>query len=205
MDRKVKMAALILPLTLVFSGLALAHDYDDDYRGGSPSQAQQSGYNNGFRDGAYRGQHEGRENDPFDYQTPDWRRATHGYKDWMGPVVFYQRGYQEGYREGFRSGFERVSRGWGDRDGDREAYYGQAWRGGYEGEVNVAQQWGYQDGMEAARGDIARGKPYNSKPRGKYDDRDRGYRRELGSKDAYKAEYTEAYHRGYDEVMNAAR
>ena len=199
MVRTARMAAFIFSLTLALSGLALAHDYDDYYRQGSPTQAQQYGYNNGVRDGQHGGQHEGRENDPNDYQTPDWRQATRGYKGWMGPVEFYQRGYQEGYREGFRSAFERAARPWGDRDGGRDAYYG---RGGYEDGNRVAQQWGYQDGADAARNDLARGKHYNAKPRGKYDDRDRGYRREFGSKDTYKAEYTEAFHRGYDEVMN---
>ena len=87
MVRTVRMAALLLATTLIVSGLAFAHDDDDDYyRRGNPAQAQQYGYNNGFRDGEHRGQHEGRENDPFDYQTPDWRQATRGYKGWMGPL-----------------------------------------------------------------------------------------------------------------------
>jgi hypothetical protein len=205
MVRTVRMAAFIVAATLVLSALALAHDWDDYDRRGNPARAQQYGYNNGFRDGAHRGQHEGRENDPFDYQTPDWRQATRGYKGSMGPVEFYQRGYQQGYEEGFRSGFEGVSRSWGRGDHDGDGHYasgGYGWHGGYEDGQTVAYQWGYQDGMDAARGDISRGKPYNPRPRGKYDDRDRGYRREFGSKDVYKAEYSDAYHRGYDEVMN---
>jgi hypothetical protein len=211
MVRTVRMASFIVAATLALSGLALAHDWDDYDRRGNPSQAQQYGYNNGFRDGAHRGQHEGRENDPNDYQTPDWRQATHGYKGWMGPVEFYQRGYQQGYEQGFRSGFESVSRSWdrGDRDGDRyNAPGGYGWRGsygGYEDGQQTAYRWGYQDGMDAANGDLARGKPYNPRPRGRYGDRDRGYRKDLGSKDAYKAAYSDAYGRGYDEVMNARR
>jgi hypothetical protein len=207
MFRTMRMAALILATTLITSGLAFAHDDDDYYRRGNSAQAQQYGYNNGFRDGEHRGQHEGRENDPFDYQTPDWRQATRGYRDWMGPLSLYQRGYQQGYEQGFRSGFESVSRsrGHGDRDGDR-GYYGlnegYGWRGGYEDGRNAAYQWGYQDGREAASGDLSLGKPYNPRPRGRFGDRDRGYRREFGSKDSYKAEYSDAYHRGYDEVMS---
>jgi len=204
MIRKVKMTALMLGLTLALSGLALAHDYDDYYRG-NPAQARQYGYDNGFRDGANRGRHEGREHDPYDYQTPDWRQATHGYRNWMGPVQFFQQGYQEGYQQGFRAGFEREDRGWSNGYRYGGGYYeenGYRGRSGYYEDGNrVAQQWGYADGMEAARGDMSLGKPYNPKPRGRFGDRDRGYRREFGNKDVYKAVYSEAYHRGYDDAM----
>ena len=49
---------------------------------------------------------------------------------------------------------------------------------------------GYQDGMSQAREDAYRNKPFNPNPRGKYDDRDHGYRREFGNKSSYKAQYT---------------
>jgi hypothetical protein len=205
MFRTVRITGFILTLTLALSGLALAQDDDDHYRQGNQQQAGEYGYDHGYRDGLSRGQHEGREHDPHDYQTPDWRQATRGYQRWMGPVEFYQRAYQKGYREGFRSGFESAEGSWLQRDGDRssDGYRGDGWQGGYHpGGRDVAARWGYQDGMDAARGDLARGKPYNSTPRGKYDDRDRGYRREFGSKDDYKSEYTEAYRQGYDDAMN---
>jgi hypothetical protein len=197
MKRTMRMAALAVAATLVMSGLALARDDDDYYRQGNPAQARQYGYDRGYKDGAGRGKHEGRERDPNDYQTPDWRQATRGYKGWMGPMEVYQRGYQEGYREGFRSGFESVARPWGN--GERGAY---GWRGGYNDGRDVAYRFGYQDGAEVARGDLEQGKPYNPNPRSMYGDRDHGYRSEFGNKDAYRAEYSDAYRRGYDEVMN---
>jgi hypothetical protein len=203
MWRTARRAAVALAVALVFSGVALAHDDDDDgyYRQGNPDQARQYGYQNGYRDGIRQGRHEGRENDPYDYQTPDWRQATRGYKGWMGPMNWYQRGYQEGYSNGFRSGFQNVSR-WGDGDGDADDRRHGGWRGAYDANWgSVANRLGYEDGVTMAREDLEHHKRYNSKPRGRFGDRDRGYRREYGSKDRYKAEYTAGYHSGYDSVM----
>ena len=49
-----------------------------------------------------------------------------------------------------------------------------------------------------AREDAARGKPYNSRPRGRYDDEDHGYSSVYGNKSAYKAQYTNGYRAGYE-------
>src|ERR1700757_2262601 len=105
--QRLRMAAVAVSVVLALSAFSLAQGYDRDdyYRGGNVAQTRQYGYDNGFRDGEKKGRHEGRENDPFDYRTPDWRQATHGYKSWMGPVSAFQSGYQQGYREGFQSGF----------------------------------------------------------------------------------------------------
>ncbi len=192
MKRTLTLTFCALALTLVMSGVALAHDGDDDdyYRQGNPAQARSYGYQNGYRDGARRGRHEGRERDPNDYQTPDWRQATRGYKNWMGPVSWYQRGYQEGYQHGFQDAYNNTA--W--NDGRGEDWHGGGWQNGDD----PAYRFGYDDGAMAARSDLAKGKPYNSKPRGRYDDRDHGYRREYGSKDRYKDEYTAGYRAGYD-------
>lgn len=208
MRRQMRMAALVMAVMLVVSGLALAQrdrDGDDDdygYNRGNAAQAQQYGYQKGYRDGAKRGREEGRENDPFDYQTPDWRQATRGYQRWMGPVELFQRGYQNGYRAGFESGYQSVNR----RDGDRDdGYYG---RGGYggpgygrDGYNSPAYNVGYQDGQEMARHDLQKRNGYNSSPRGPFDDRDRGYQRQYGDKNEYKAEYTQGYRAGYDSTF----
>jgi hypothetical protein len=206
MWRTMRMAALTLAGTLAMSGAALAQrDRDDDgyYRDSNAAQTQNYGYQNGYRDGVEKGRHEGREHDPFDYQTPDWRQATRGYERWMGPVDWYQRGYQEGYSSGFRSGYEEASGRWRDGDRDRDGSRQQDdWRTGYGSNWgSEANRIGYEDGVAVARADIEHNKRYNSKPRGRFDDRDHGYRREFGSKDRYKAEYTAGYRSGYDAVM----
>src|SRR5215470_14927067 len=194
--RTLKVASCAVVLTLIMSGVALAHDDDDDYyRQGNPQQARSYGYQNGYSEGAKHGRHEGREHDPNDYHPPDWDRATRGYKGWMGPVDWYRRGYQEGFERGFRDAYNNAE--W---NGSRGGYgYGEGWRNdGWRGDDNAAYRFGYEDGATAARSDLELGKSYNSKPRGRYEDRDHGYRREYGSRDRYKSEYTNGYRSGYD-------
>ncbi len=206
MWRTIKMAAFALAVTLLVSGFALARDDDDYYRRGGTDQARQYGYEKGFHDGVGKGHHEGREHDPYDYRSPDWHQASHGYKGWMGPVDWYRRGYQEGYASGFRSGYQEVA---GPRDGyseGRSRTYSNDFRGGYDSNRgghgdNIAYRFGYEDGSSVAREDIYKRKPYNPNPRGRYDDEDHGYRREYGNKNQYKADYANGYRTGYEAAM----
>ena len=196
------MASLAVSLLLVFSASALAQDRDDYYyRGGNVAQTRQYGYDNGFRDGEKRGRHEGRENDPYDFHTPDWRQATRGYKNWMGPVNAFQNGYQQGYADGFRSGFNSERPGWrGDRDDHYrgENYYGNGSYGGNDRyDSRAGYDNGYRDGASIAREDLYNRKPFNANPRGRFSDRDNGYAREYGDRNAYRAEYTDGYRAGY--------
>jgi hypothetical protein len=200
MRRQVRMAALAISAVLVLGTIALAQDADDYYRRGNAAQARQYGYDNGFRDGEKRGRHEGHENDPYDYHTPDWRQATHGYKGWMGPVTLFQNAYQQGYAEGFRSGFE-AERPRGRSD---EGYRGNGYSGGssysngsYGYDSRVGYNTGYQDGVTMAREDLYNRKPFNPNPRARFGGRDDGYQREYGDKNAYKAQYTDGYIAGY--------
>ena len=196
------MAALAVSFVLALGTFALAQDRDDYYRGGNVAQTRQYGYDSGFRDGEKRGRHEGHENDPYDYNTPDWRQATRGYKNWMGPVRAFQNGYQQGYADGFQSGFNAESRGWrGDRNGDRyrdnrygKGYYGNG-SSGYDSRIGY--NTGYQDGATMAREDQYKNKPFNPNPRARFDDRDHGYRREYGDRNDYKAQYSDGYRAGY--------
>ena len=207
MRRQTRVAALLIALIVAFSGLSLAqyHDDDDGYYQGDFGQARQYGYQQGYRDGYDKGRHEGRENDPNDFQEPDWRQATRGYQQWMGPMDLYQNAYRHGYGRGFRAGYQSVNRSWGYRDGDsdegiydRGEIYGQS-GSGYGN--NIAYRTGYQDGMRKAREDMERNKPFNANPRGEYDDRDHGYRREYGDKSSYKSQYSEGYRAGYESMF----
>jgi len=204
MGRTTRMASLAISLLLAFGTLAFAQDWDDYNRGGGGAQARQYGYESGFRDGEKKGRHEGRENDPNDYHTPDWRQATHGYKGWMGPVNAFQSGYQQGYAEGFRSGFNTEQRGWhGDRDDRyRNGYYGNGYYGDNAYDSRVGYNSGYQDGVTTAREDLYKNKPFNPNPRGRFEDRDHGYDREYGDKNSYRAEYTNGYRTGYQATFN---
>ncbi len=208
MRRQVRMASWAISAVLALGTIALAQDRDDYYyRGRNAAQTRQYGYDNGFRDGEKKGRHEGRENDPNDYRTPDWRQATHGYKNWMGPVNAFQNGYQQGYADGFRSGFASEQRGWrGDRD-RAIAIYGYRGNGYYGNGYSsynsrIGYDTGYQDGVTVAREDQYKNKPFNPNPRARFDGRDHNYRREYGDKNAYKAQYTDGYRAGYQATFN---
>jgi hypothetical protein len=202
---KVKYTIVTLAVTLLLSGLALAQGYGDDdddggyYRGGNQAQAQDYGYQNGYRDGIRKGREEGRENDPFDYQTPDWRQASRGYENWMGPEYAFQRGYRDGYRSGFQAGYENI-RGRDYDDDDDHGYRGAGnwnWHDNRGGNDSPAYNIGFRDGSTVAREDIASHKKFNPNPRGRYDDKDHGYRRQYGDKNQYKSQYTVGYRDGY--------
>jgi hypothetical protein len=205
------MAVLAIAVIAAFSSLSLAQYNDDDdesrYHQGNPRQARQYGYQQGYRDGYAKGRHEGRENDPNDYQAPDWRQATRGYEEWMGPMETFRNGYRDGYGSGFQAGYQSVNRGWGNADDE-----GGGGRGGYNrGDIydqsgygyggDMGYRAGYQDGISQAREDVYKNKPFNPSPRGKYDDRDHGYRREYGDKSSYKAQYTDGYRAGYNSAF----
>jgi hypothetical protein len=189
MMRRIHLAACVVAVTLIVSGLALADD-DDYYRGGSPQQAHQYGYQNGYQDGVRHGQHEARENDPNDFQSRDWRNASRGYQGWMGPFPAFQDGYRDGYRQGFQQAFNDR---WGRRDRDGDHFQPSAY-GGERG--NVAYDYGSQDGSFAGREDSARGKQFNPNPRGS-NHADRGYVREYGDKNLYREQYSAGYRAGY--------
>jgi len=200
MATKLKLVVLSIALTLGFAGLAQAQwDNDDYYRRGDGYQARQNGYQNGYRDGVKQGRHEGRENDPEDFHVPNDDLASRGYRDWMGPIWVYQNAYREGYRAGFRSGYNNESHtsGYGDAGPyDYPAVYSGGYYGGYGAFSDRAYQIGFRDGASVAREDVARGKPYNPNPRGRYDDEDHGYSGS-GDKNAYRAEYARGYRAGY--------
>jgi hypothetical protein len=63
--------------------------------------------------------------------------------------------------------------------------------------MHVAREVGFEDGSQIAREDMWKGKPFNPRPRGRYDDADHGYRPEFGSIHEYREHYAEAYRQGY--------
>jgi hypothetical protein len=80
----------------------------------------------------------------------------------------------------------------GRRSDDRGDY-----RHDYGEGVRIAYNVGYQDGMQVAREDSGRRKPFNPYPRG-HNHADRGYRYEFGSLSDYREHYAQAYHEGYE-------
>lgn len=77
------------------------------------------------------------------------------------------------------------------RDYDRDDHHGEFREG-----LHTARDVGYQDGVQTAREDSWRGKPFNPYPRGR-NHADRGYERDFGSLHEYREHYTRAYYDGY--------
>jgi hypothetical protein len=91
----------------------------------------------------------------------------------------YQRSYDhDGYRDGNRYDF---------REG-----------------IHTAREIGYQDGVQVAREDSWRGKPFNPHPRGS-NHADRGYEREFGSRHEYREQYAQSYYDGYSRAYQGYR
>ena len=98
-----------------------------------------------------------------------------------------------------------AAQNWGyDRD-DNRYYDNDGYRGNFERGMHVAREFGFRDGLEAGRGDLWAGKPFNTNPRGRFDDADHGYRREFGAKHEYRERYTQAYREGYERAYNNGR
>jgi hypothetical protein len=79
-----------------------------------------------------------------------------------------------------------------NRSYDRDNRYGD-----WHQEMHAARSFGFRDGAQVAREDTSRGKPFNSNPRGRFDDADHGYNRSFGDRHEYREHYTEAYRQGY--------
>jgi hypothetical protein len=82
------------------------------------------------------------------------------------------------------------------RDYDRDDYRGD-YRHDFREGMSVAYNLGYRDGIQVAREDSWRGKPFNPYPRGR-NHADHGYRDEFGSLHEYREHYSQAYHEGYE-------
>jgi hypothetical protein len=91
-----------------------------------------------------------------------------------------------------------------DRD-DNRYYDNDDYRDNFRRGVEVAHQFGFHDGQEAARGDLWAGKPFHPNPRGRFEDADHGYRREFGSKHEYREQYAQAYREGYERAYDNGR
>jgi len=93
-----------------------------------------------------------------------------------------------------------------DRDDRRPGYGYYPNRGGYYGNgFSFARQQGYQDGAAVARADMNHRHGFDPYPRGKYGNRDRGYRSAYGNKDAYRDQYARAYQEGYQSIWRGPR
>jgi hypothetical protein len=66
----------------------------------------------------------------------------------------------------------------------------------------VAENNGYRDGVDVGNKDSRAGKSFRPEKSERYENADRGYRRDYGNKDTYKQAYRDGFRRGYEAGYN---
>ena len=192
-------AALALLAALTLTSTATARAWDNDDRRGDVAR---HGYDNGYRDGLEHGRYDRSSGFRYNTHSQQYDDARDGYQSWMGSYSQFKSAFRNGYNEGYRAGYS--GNAYYRRDGDRDdfrSFHHDNWRGNSGRSNNIAFENGRIDGSTQARSDLDHRKSFNPNPRGRYDDEDHGYRRELGDKNAYKADYTAGYRAGYQSVF----
>ena len=201
--RSMRMAALAVAITLMFSGLALARDHDDHkyhdykYKDNHADRRHDSNHDNWRR---------GEDHIKSDHHWWE-RQREHRNDGYYGGSQVYNRiprsypsggyGYPSGGYGYPSGGYGYPSGGYGYPSGGY-GYPGSVYgRGGYgNGASGAGYNQGLQDGSYQARKDVAEGKPFNPYPRGSSHS-DHGYHSYMGDKHVYQASYDQGYQSGY--------
>lgn len=118
----------------------------------------------------------------------------------LGGLAVAQDRDDDRYRDRDRWGYQDR-----DRDGDRDRDHDRGWDRDHDFRqrgFDVAKDWGFRDGQDAARGDSRYRKSFNPSPRGRYKHSDRGYDRRFGEKRDYQEAYARAYREGYGQAWD---
>jgi hypothetical protein len=163
--------------------------------GGWQTAPNRNAYDLGFREGASRGERDGRDGREFDYERDGvYRSADRGYERRYGDRNAFRNEFRRGFAAGYRSGYERYRRASGNRRDDR-GWGGRAPRGYQE----PAAARGYSDGYEKGLDDGRDRDRYDPVRHGDYRSGDEGYYREYGSRDAYRNNYRAGFRQGYED------
>jgi hypothetical protein len=185
--RSMRMAALAVAMTVMFSGLALAHDdYKDKHK-----HDHDHWYKHDDHHDHDLWRHEKHERVREEREHHWWERE-HRNDGYYGGGEVYNR-YPRTYPNG---GYGYPSGGYGYPG----SVYGRSGGGRNEG-FNI----GLQDGSYRAREDMSQNKPFNPNPRGSFGNRDHGYNSSFGDKTFYRAEYTRGYEQGYQSNYRGGR
>jgi hypothetical protein len=175
-------------------------------------------WNDGYRAGFDRGRADVRSR-RYDYRRDgDYRDGTRGYDRHRGDRDDYRRAFQQGFAAGYDDAYygRSVRRAPGPDYGRYPAYPpapaypsyppsayptypGYPGGAGYGYGYSEATDRGYREGLDKGRDDGHDRHAYD--PRGEkwYRQGDRGYKKEYGPREQYKAAYRDAFLRGYDE------
>jgi len=184
-----RMAALAVAMTLMFSGLALARDHDPD-----------NNKHDHWDKHTDRDRHHEREHDRNHDRSQDrdhdrnrqqlerdhhwWERDRHSDDGYYRGGQVYNR-----YPQSYPGGYDYPGSVYGRSGSGRNAAYG----------------FGYQDGSYMARKDRSENKRFNPNPRNQYGNRTHGYNSSFGNKDYYRAEYSSGYSAGYEANYRGGR
>jgi hypothetical protein len=126
-----------------------------------------------------------------------------------------RRAYQQGYQAGYNSARNRGDHD-GDRDrdhdgdrdrdhdGDRDRDGGRGYGNGGYGNMSVARQNGFRDGMNDGSHDRATGHSFRPTHDDNYKNAP-GYTSSMGDRQQYKNEYRSAYQQAYQQGYNGRR
>jgi len=201
--RSMRMAALAVVMTLMFSGLAVARDHDHDKDKYDKNDKHDHWYKHADRDRKHdrnhdRWQDHERNRAQAEREHHWWERDRHHDDGYYREGQVYNRNpqsYPGGGVYGYPGG-GYPSGGYG--------YPGTVY-GRSGGGRNAAYGFGYQDGSYMARRDRSQNKRFNPNPRNEYGNRTHGYDRSFGDKNYYRAEYSTGYSAGYESNYRGGR
>lgn len=198
------MSALTLmaPTAIVGASAPAATAPDQWGTGGAQGYAYREGYDRGLR----AGEEDSRRNQSFNFtDESDYRNGDAGYRSQYGNRTLYRDDFRRGYSEGYRLGYSRyrdpsydTGRGWGRRGGVPPPWANGRGAGPYGAyRTDLAFTTGYNDGYERGLDDGEDRRRNNPVAESRYRDADHGYRREYGTREAYKIRYREGFLQGY--------
>jgi hypothetical protein len=209
--RSMRMAALAVAMTLMFSGFALARDHDQDNNKHDhwDKHADRDRHHDRDRDRDHE-RWQDRDHDRWQDRDHDrdrerLERDHHWWERERRRDDGYYRGGQIYNRspQSYPGGYGYPGGGYG-YPGGGYGYPGSVYGRGGNGR-DAAYGFGYQDGSYMARRDISQNKRFNPSPRNEYGNRTHGYNGSFGDKNYYKAQYSEGYAAGYEANYRGGR
>jgi hypothetical protein len=155
---------------------------------------ERKAYDDGFREGRWRGERDGREGREF--RDDRDARAQRGW----GDRDEARRFFLDGYRAGYAAGFNRVARS--DRGG---VFPGARYPYGGGTYTSPAAQIGFRDGVEVGRNDARDRETYDPRRSKRYRNGDHDYDDRFGPKVEYKQLYRDAFLQGYEQGFQQGR
>jgi len=140
---KPMFATLGVALILLFGPGAVHAQRSNNERGGNyRSDAQQLGYEHGYRDGADRGRQDRDSGRGRSLRDTDYDQGRHSYGRSFGDRREYMSAYRDGYQAGYDDGFRYY---------EQSGRYGQIYQGR---SVGTPFDHGYREGIAAGQDDV---------------------------------------------------